>query len=125
MGKTTCGFFQPDSDRLIFASTHADSDARAKQKAELEFRAGSKQRRYAWDYDASFEIYSARQDGSDLVNLTHSPGYDAEGAFSLDGKQIVFCSLRSAFPIEKLSPEQRARSNKDPSWFGDIYLNRR
>ncbi len=121
-GKTTCGFFQPDSERVIFASTHPDPDARAKQKAELEFRASGKQRRYAWDYDAAFDIYSARQDGSDLVNLTHSPGYDAEGAFSPAGKQIVFCSLRSAFPIEKLSPELRARYDKDPSWFGDIYI---
>ncbi|HET9856761.1 MAG TPA: M28 family peptidase, partial [Chthoniobacterales bacterium] len=122
IGKTTCGFFQPGTDRVIFASTHADSDARAKQKTELEFRASGKQRRYSWDYDAAFDVYAAKQDGTDLVNLTHSPGYDAEGAFSPDGKQIVFCSLRSAFPIEKLSPELRDRYEKDPSWFGDIYI---
>jgi Tol biopolymer transport system component len=122
MGKTTCGFFQPSTDRVIFASTHADPDARAKQKSELEFRASGKQRRYAWDYDAAFDIYSARQDGSDLRNLTQSAGYDAEGAFSPDGKQIVFCSLRAAFPIENLSSELRAQYEKDPSWFGDIYI---
>jgi Tol biopolymer transport system component len=121
-GKTTCGFFQPGTDRVLFASTHADPQALAKQKAEVEFRASGKQRRYSWDYDDAFEIYSAKQDGSDLVNLTHSPGYDAEGAFSPDGKQIVFCSLRAAFPVEKLSPELRARYEKDPSWFGDIYI---
>jgi Tol biopolymer transport system component len=121
-GKTTCGFFQPGTDRVIFASTHADPDALAKEKAELEFRAAGKQRRYSWDYDAAFDIYSAKQDGSDLVNRTHSPGYDAEGAVSPNDKEIVFCSLRSAFPIEKLSPELRARYEKDPSWFGDIYL---
>jgi Tol biopolymer transport system component len=121
-GKTTCGFFQPGTDRVIFASTHADAQALAKQKAELEFRASGKQRRYSWDYDDAFEIYSAKQDGSGLVNLTKSPGYDAEGAFSPDGKQIIFCSLRAAFPLEKLSPEQRARYEKDPSWFGDIYI---
>jgi Tol biopolymer transport system component len=122
IGKTTCGFFQPDTARVIFASSHADPEARAKQKAELEFRAAGKQRRYSWDYDAAFDIYSAKQDGSDLVNLTHSPGYDAEGAVSPDGKEIVFCSLRGAFPLEKLSPEQRGRYEKDPSWFGDIYI---
>jgi Tol biopolymer transport system component len=121
-GKTTCGFFQPGTDRVLFASTHADPQALEKQKAELEFRATGKQRRYSWDYDDAFDIYSAKQDGSDLVNLTHSPGYDAEGAFSPDGQQIVFCSLRAAFPLEKLSPEQRARYEKDPSWFGDIYI---
>ncbi|PZR75452.1 MAG: peptidase M28 [Chthoniobacterales bacterium] len=121
-GKTTCAFFQPGSDRVLFASTHADPDARAKQKAELDFRASGKQRRYSWDYDEAFDIYSVRQDGSDPVNLTHSPGYDAEGSFSPDGNQIVFCSLRAAFPLEKLSPELRAAYDKDPSFFGDIYL---
>ena len=49
MGKTTCAFFQPGTDRVIFASTHEDADAAAKQKAELEFRASGKQRRYSWD----------------------------------------------------------------------------
>jgi Tol biopolymer transport system component len=122
IGKTTCGFFQPASNRVIFASTHGDKEAATKQKGELEFRASGKQRRYAWDYDDTFEIYSGKQDGSDLVNLTRSPGYDAEGSVSPDGKQIVFCSLRSAFPLDKLSPEQRKQYEKDPSWFGDIYI---
>ena len=107
---------------MLFASTHADPDAAAKQKAELDFRASGKLRRYSWDYDATMDIYSANQDGTGLVNLTNSPGYDAEGAFSPDGKQIVFCSLRGAFPLDKLTPEQRARYEKDPSYFGDIYI---
>ena len=122
MGKTTCGFFQPATDRVLFASTHTDPQALEKQKAEREFRASGKQRRYSWDYDGAFDIYSAKQDGSDLVNLSQSPGYDAEGAFSPDGKQVVFCSLRAAFPLEKLSTELRTRYEKDPSWFGDIYI---
>ncbi len=121
-GKTTCGFFEPNSDRVIFASTHADPERLVKQKAELEFRANGKQRRYSWDYDDKFEIYSAKGDGTDLVDLTRSPGYDAESAVSPDGKQIVFCSLRAAFPREKLSPELSAQYEKDPSWFGNIYI---
>ncbi|MEO6742508.1 MAG: peptidase M28, partial [Chthoniobacteraceae bacterium] len=122
MGKTTCAFFQPGTDRLIFASTHEDAEAAAKQKAELEFRASGKQRRYSWDYDATMDIFSCKSDGTDIVNLTKSPGYDAEGSFSPDGKQIVFCSLRAAFPLEKLTPEQGARYDKDPAWWGDIYI---
>ncbi len=122
IGKTTCGFFQPGTSRVLFASTHADPEAAAKQKVELDFRASGKQRRYSWDYDATMDIYSCNQDGTQLVNLTHAPGYDAEGAFSPDGKMIVFCSLRAAFPLEQLSPEQRARYEKDPAWFGDIYV---
>lgn len=121
-GKTTCSFFQPGTDRVIFASTHADPKAAEKQKAELDFRANGKQRRYSWDYDENFDIYSAKRDGSDLVNLTHTLGYDAEGAFSPDGKQIVFCSLRGAFPLEKLPPNDRKRYDQDAAYFGDIYL---
>ena len=39
VGKTTCGFFQPGTERVLFASTHHDPEASAKQRAELEFRA--------------------------------------------------------------------------------------
>ncbi len=122
MGKTSCGFFQPGTERVLFASTHEDPEARAKQQAEIEFRASGKQRRYAWDYDATMDVFSSNTDGSQLVNLTHSPGYDAEGAFSPDGNSIVFCSLRAAFPLEHLAPEQRARYEKDPAFFGDIHV---
>ena len=122
VGKTSCSFFQPRTGRVIFASTHEDSEARAKQAAEIELRASGKQRRYAWDYDATMDIFSSDADGKEMVNLTHSPGYDAEGAFSPDGNSIVFCSLRAAFPLEHLTPEQRARYEKDPAYFGDIYV---
>ena len=38
-GKTTCAFFRPWTDEVLFASTHLDPGAKAKQKAELDFRA--------------------------------------------------------------------------------------
>ena len=120
-GKTTCAFFQPGTSRLLFASTHLDPEAAAKQQAELEFRASGKQRRYSWDYDAAMEIFTANQDGTQPQRLTDSAGYDAEASFSPDGKQIVFCSLRGAYGRE-LSAEEKARLEKDPAWFGDIYL---
>ena len=121
VGKTTCAFFQPGTSRVLFASTHQDPDALEKQKAELEFRASGRQRRYSWDYDASMEIYSANRDGLQIQRLTDSPGYDAEGSFSPDGRQVVFCSLRNGYDHE-LTPEEKSRLSKDPAWFGDIYL---
>ncbi len=122
VGKTTCSFFQPGTDRILFSSTHLDPEAEAKQKAEIEFRASGKVRRYSFDYDPMFEIFSSKRDGSDLRRLSDSQGYDAECAFSPDGKQIVFCSTRAAYPIEKLSEKERARFAKDPAYFGDIYV---
>jgi Tol biopolymer transport system component len=44
------------------------------------------------------EIYDCKFDGSDLRRLTDSPGYDAEGSYSSDGKQIVFTSTRDGDP---------------------------
>jgi Tol biopolymer transport system component len=121
-GKTTCAFFRPGTDEVLFASTHLDPETPAKQKAELEFRASGKERRYAWDYDEHMDIFVARRDGSNLRQLTRTPGYDAEAAFSPDGRRIVFSSLRHAYPTNALSAADRKRLETDPSWFGEIYL---
>ena len=121
-GKTTCAFFRPQSDEVLFASTHLDPEAKAKQKAEFDFRASGKERRYSWDYDEQFDIFAARRDGSQLRRLTSAPGYDAEAAYSPDGKKIVFTSLRDAYPPANLSAEDRQRVGTDPSYFGEIYL---
>jgi Tol biopolymer transport system component len=40
------------------------------------------------------DIFEAKPDGSRLTRLTDAPGYDAEGSYSPDGKQIVFTSQR-------------------------------
>jgi len=121
-GKTTCAFLRPGSDEVLFASTHVDPEALAKQKTELDFRATGKSRRYAWDYDDRMELFVSKRDGSNVRRLTDAPGYDAEGSYSPDGKLIVFCSLRHAFPLTQLSPEDRKRMDTDTAYFGDIYL---
>jgi Tol biopolymer transport system component len=122
VGKTTCGFLRAGGPEAIFASTHLDPQATEKQRRELEFRASGKQRRYSWDYDESMDIFATELDGGPIRRLTDALGYDAEGSFSPDGKQIVFTSLRDAFPLEKLSAEDRKRFETDPAHFGEIYL---
>jgi Tol biopolymer transport system component len=122
IGKTTCAFFRPGMDQVLFASTHHDPEAAAKQKAELDFRASGQTRRYSWDYDEQFDIFSARRDGSQLRRLTTTRGYDAEAAYSPDGKKIVFCSLRDAYAAGPLSAAERRHLETNPSYFGEIYL---
>ena len=122
VGKTTCAFFRPGTDEVLFASTHLDPEAVAKQKAELDFRASGKERRYSWDYDENMDIFSAQRDGNDLKRLTDAMGYDAEGSYSPDGSKIVFCSLRDAYPSENLSQEERKLMEVDPAYFGEIYI---
>lgn len=98
-GKTTCGYFSPDGKKIIFASSHLDPDAKKHYAAERELRdeekKSKKRRRYVWDFDVHMEIFQANLDGSGLKRLTDSPGYDAEGSYSADGKHIVFCSNRT------------------------------
>ncbi len=120
-GKTTCAFFRPGSDDVLFASTHLDPDVRKKEKAEFDFQESGKSRRYSWDYDETMDIFASRRDGSSLRRLTETVGYDAEGSYSPDGERIVFCSMRDAYDTE-LSAENQERLKTDPAYFGEIYI---
>ena len=120
-GKTTCAFFHPGGGRVLFGSTHHDPQAKAKQKAELDFRASGKERRYSWDYDETMDIFTANVDGSGLRRLTTARGYDAEAGYSPDGSRIVFASTRSAY-ADDLSDEEKKLREVDLSYFGEIYI---
>ena len=122
-GKTTCAFFRPGSDQILFASTHHDPRSRMLQQAELDFRASGQERRYAWDYDPEFEIYSASEGSGELIRLTDTRGYDAEASYSPDGQWIVFTSMRDAYNRTLSTPEQK-QLEVDPSYFAEIYIMR-
>jgi len=101
-GRTTCAFFSPDGQRILFASSHLDpqldqTEARARQEAEEDRRTG-RHRRYHWAFDPHMDLFEATLDGRILRRLTDQPGYDAECAYSPDGRQIVFCSDRDGDP---------------------------
>jgi hypothetical protein len=122
-GKTTCAWIHPAGDRVLFASTHLDPDALAKQRAELEERASGKGRRYAWSFDPYYDIFEVEVGGGPLRNLTDTMGYDAEGSWSPDGGYILFASDRHAY-TEPLGDEERAILERDPSYFMELYIMR-
>lgn len=84
-GATTCGYFFPSGDRILYASTH---HASPECPSPPDYSRG-----YVWSLH-DYDIYTARPDGSELEALFRSPRYDAEATIAPDGSRIVFTSLR-------------------------------
>ncbi|MDB4476777.1 M28 family peptidase [Rhodopirellula sp.] len=120
-GKTTCAWIHPSGERVLFASTQDDTEARSKQKQELELRESGKQRRYAWDYDNQYELYAKELADGKFRRLTNAKGYDAEGSYSPDGSLIAFASNRNAFD-RKLSEREKELFEIDPASMIDIFV---
>ncbi len=66
-----------------------------------------------------FEIYTIRQDGSDLRQLTNDHGNDAHAMWSPDGRWILFTSSRSGWKDETLLGGARF-----PQSYGEIFVMR-
>lgn len=101
-GRTTCAYFSPDGKKLIFASSHLDPQMDKTEEAERQQQADDaktgRRRRYEWNFDPQTDIFQCDLNGGNLRRLTDAAGYDAEGAYSPDGKHIVFCSNRDGDP---------------------------
>jgi TolB protein len=84
-GKTTCAYFLPGDTEIIYSSTHHISP---KCPPKPDYSKG-----YVWSLD-NYDIFKAKADGSNLRQLTNTPGYDAEATVSPKGDKIVFTSIR-------------------------------
>ena len=86
-GRTTCSYFLPQrkEDSLCL---HAPRQPRMPPKPDYS-------KGYVWAVYSGYDIFTANPDGSGLKQLTNTPGYDAEATISLDGKKIIFTSVRN------------------------------
>lgn len=84
-GRTTCGYFYPDGESILYASTHLGG---AECPPSPSFDMG-----YVWAIYDTYDIYRAERDGSGLARLTDTSGYDAEATIGPDGR-VVFTSVR-------------------------------
>jgi len=86
-GRTTCGYFLPPGEGVLYSSTFAGSP---ECPPPADYSQG-----YVWPIYNTYAIYAARADGSDLRPLSNAPGYNAEATVSRDGRHIVFTSTRN------------------------------
>jgi Tol biopolymer transport system component len=88
LGRTTCSYFMPDNQHILYASTHLiDKNC---PKAPLR-----KEGEYVWPIYDSYDVFISDLDGKIIKQLTNQKGYDAEATVSPKGDKIVFTSMRS------------------------------
>lgn len=85
-GRTTCSYYYPKGDRILYASTH-HWDPACPPSPDMS-------QGYVWALYPTFDIFAADLDGSNMVQLTESWGYDAEATFSPVEDRVVFTSMR-------------------------------
>ena len=88
-GRTTCGFILKDGKHVMYASTHLGADTCPPPPDRAKYG-----NRYIWPIYESFDIFIADTDGKITKRLTNTPGYDAEGTISPNGKKMLFTSMR-------------------------------
>ena len=85
-GRTTCAYFYPSGDEILYSSTHHHN---AECPPVPDFSMG-----YVWPIYETYDVFVSNTDGSNLRQLTTEDGYDAEATFSPAGDRIVFTSTR-------------------------------
>jgi Tol biopolymer transport system component len=86
-GRTTCAYFLPGDERVVFSSTHATSDS-CPPPPDMSHG-------YVWAAYSSYLTYSVKKDGQDLVPFEAGQprAYNAETTVCRDGS-VVFTSDR-------------------------------
>ena len=83
-GRTTCSYYYPGGDRILYATTH-HWDPACPPSPDMS-------QGYVWALYPTFDIFMINADGTGLEQITHTDGFPM---FSPDGKYLVFGSNRN------------------------------
>ena len=86
-GVTTCGYFLPDGESILYASTHLAGK-------ECPPRPDRSQG-YVWPVHAGYDLFLTDLEGSGPTRLTTAEGYDAEGTINWAKGKIIYTSKLS------------------------------
>ncbi len=86
-GRTTCGYFLPDNEHILYASTHEGGDACP--------ASADRSKGYVWAVYPTYDIYTATLDGKITKKLAAAKGYDAEATVNFKTGKTVYTSMQS------------------------------
>ncbi|MBX3227529.1 MAG: M20/M25/M40 family metallo-hydrolase [Labilithrix sp.] len=117
-GATTCSYFMPGDQKVIYASTHLGGDACPPKPDHSKG--------YVWALYDTYDIFSADSDGKNVVRLTDAKGYDAEATVCAKDGSIVFTSLRDGdIDLYRMDADGKnvKRLTSTPGYDGGAFFN--
>ena len=117
-GRTTCAYYLPGNERVLYASTH---EAGPDCPPVPDHSKG-----YVWPLYASYDIYSAKKDGSDVKPLITGKGYDAEATVCAKDGRILFTSTRDGdidLYVSDVNGKNVKRLTDEPGYDGGAFFS--
>ena len=117
-GATTCSYFLPGDQQVIYASTHLGGDA-CPPKPDHSLG-------YVWALYDTYDIFKADADGKNVVRLTDVKGYDAEGTVCSKDGSIIFTSTRDGdIDLYRMDSDGKnvKRITSTPGYDGGAFFN--
>lgn len=117
-GVTTCAYFLPGDERVLYASTHAwhrDCPPPPDRSAG-----------YVWQVHPEYDVYVHDLASGAETALTSEYGYDAEATVSPKGDRIVFTSTRSGdleLWTSKLDGSDLKQVTHEPGYDGGAFFS--
>lgn len=117
-GVTTCSYFMPGDQSVIYASTHlGGKECPPKPDHSLG---------YVWPLYDTYDIWKTTSDGKNPVRLTDTKGYDAEGTVCSKDGSIVFTSVRDGdIDLYRMDADGKnvKRLTDQPGYDGGAFFN--
>lgn len=117
-GATTCSYFLPGDQQVIYASTQLGGDA-CPPKPDHSLG-------YVWALYDTYDIFKADADGKNMVRLTDVKGYDAEATVCAKDGSIVFTSVRDGdIDLYRMDADGKnvKRLTSTPGYDGGAFFN--
>jgi Tol biopolymer transport system component len=117
-GATTCAHYLPGDREILYASTHLGGAACPPKPDHSKG--------YVWPLHPAYDIFRVGVDGQNLIRLTETPGYDAEGTVCRKDGTILFTSVRDGdLDLYRMDRDGKnvARLTSAPGYDGGAFFN--